>query len=78
MNKSKHTDVQFCTLDKAIKLINDPRFVSLEECEDDCFEVSFQLIRCILQHDTCILLEVMSSPKFLYDYYNIIRFISNI
>ena len=39
MNKKKHTDVEFCTFERATKLVNDPRFVSLEEFEDDCFEV---------------------------------------
>ena len=39
MNKKKHTDVHFCTREKASKLINDPRFVSLDEFNDDCYEV---------------------------------------
>lgn len=39
MNKSKHLDVKFCTHHEASKLLNDPRFMSIDEFEDDYFEV---------------------------------------
>lgn len=45
MNKSKHLSVKFCTHDEASKLINDPRFMSIDEFEDDCFEVIIQIMR---------------------------------
>lgn len=44
MNKAKHTDVQFCKFEKASKLVNDPRFVSIEEFSDESFEV---IIYCV-------------------------------
>ena len=44
MNKAKHYDVGFCDFDAATKLVNDPRFVSIDEFEDDCFEVTVFLL----------------------------------
>ena len=41
MNKSKHLAVNFVTEDKALKLVNDPRFMALEEFPGDCYEVGF-------------------------------------
>ena len=43
MNKSKHLDVQFVNEQNAAKLVNNPKFVSLEEHFDDCYEVSHGL-----------------------------------
>jgi len=40
MNKSKHLDVAFCGYDKARQLVNNPQMVSIDEFDDDCFEVS--------------------------------------
>ena len=40
MNKSKHVAVDFVNEDKAIKLVNDPRFMSLEEFPGNCYEVN--------------------------------------
>ena len=42
MNKSKHTCVNFCSSDQAAQLINDPRFISLDEFDGDCFEVNYK------------------------------------
>ena len=39
MNKGKHLSVEFCRHEKASKLINDPKFMSIEEFEGDNFEV---------------------------------------
>ena len=39
MNKSKHLSVEFCKSDGVSKLINDPHFMSIDEFEDDSFEV---------------------------------------
>ena len=39
MNKEKHLSVEFCKHEKASKLINDPKFMSIEEFEGDNFEV---------------------------------------
>ena len=39
MNKAKHLSVEFCKHEKAAKLINDPKFMSVEEFEGDNFEV---------------------------------------
>lgn len=39
MDKSKHTSVKFCGLTKASAEINNPRFIHLEEFEDETFEV---------------------------------------
>ena len=44
MNKSKHLSVEFCRSDGVSKLVNDPRFLSLDEFEDDCFEVDILLL----------------------------------
>lgn len=39
MNKSRHLSVEFCSeLDRASELVNNPRFMSLEEFEG-CYEV---------------------------------------
>ncbi len=40
MNKSKHVAVDFVDEDKALKLVNDPRFMSLEEFPGNCYEVN--------------------------------------
>lgn len=40
MNKDKHTSVKFCSIDEASSLVNNPRFVSLDEFEGGCVEVS--------------------------------------
>ena len=40
MNKAKHLDVDFCDYEKARKLVNNPRLVSVDEFDADCFEVS--------------------------------------
>ena len=39
MDKSKHTNVSFCGIEKASKLINDPFFYNLEEFDKETFEV---------------------------------------
>ena len=39
MNKSKHLSVEFCSEAKATNLVNNPRFMSIEEFDGDCFEV---------------------------------------
>ena len=39
MNKNKHLSVKFCNENRACKLVNDPRFVSLEEFENETYEV---------------------------------------
>ena len=39
MDKSKHTAVKFCEIEKASKAINDPFFSSFEECGEETFEV---------------------------------------
>ena len=39
MNKDKHTSIAFCDKDRACQLVNDPRFMSLEEFQDDTYEV---------------------------------------
>lgn len=41
MNKSKHLSVDFCAEERASELVNDPRFMSLEEF-DGCYEVNIQ------------------------------------
>ena len=41
MNKSKHLSVDFCSEEKTGELVNDPRFMSLEEF-DGCYEVNMQ------------------------------------
>ena len=40
MNKSKHLDVGFCSEEKTGERVNDPRFMSLEEFDDGCYEVN--------------------------------------
>ena len=40
MNKTKHCKVTIVNEEEAVKLINEPRFSSLDELDDDCFEVS--------------------------------------
>ena len=40
-NKEKHTDTKFCNFDDAKKLVNDPRFNSIDEL-GDVFEVNFK------------------------------------
>ena len=44
MNKSKHLSVEFCKSDGVSKLVNDPRFMSLDEFEDDCYEVVIYIL----------------------------------
>ena len=39
MDKSKHTKVTFCGIERASQLINDPFFHDLEEFDDMTFEV---------------------------------------
>ena len=39
MNKSKHLAVDFVTEEKALELVNDPRFMAIEEFPGDCYEV---------------------------------------
>ncbi len=39
MNKSKHLSVNFCSEERVPDLVNDPRFMSLEEF-DGCYEVN--------------------------------------
>ena len=39
MNKDKHLSIEFCDEDRACQLVNDPRFMSLEEFEDETYEV---------------------------------------
>ena len=41
MNKAKHVAVDFCSAEEAPALVNDPRFMSLEEF-DGCCEVNIQ------------------------------------
>ena len=40
MNKEKLTKISFCGVDKAGKMINEPYFHSLDEFDDETFEVS--------------------------------------
>ena len=40
MNKDKHTSVKFCGKHEASVLVNDPRFISLDEFEGECYEVN--------------------------------------
>lgn len=44
MNKARHVSVDFCSKEKAIKLVNDPRFMALEEFSDSFYEVLFQYV----------------------------------
>ena len=44
MDKSKFTTVTFCGIDKANKLVNDPFFTSLDEFDDETFEVSEYIV----------------------------------
>jgi hypothetical protein len=44
MDKSKHTTVKFCDLEKASQSINDPFFTSFEEFDEDTYEVFLILI----------------------------------
>ena len=39
MNKAKFTNVTFCDLERASKMVNDPFFHSLDEFSDETFEV---------------------------------------
>ena len=39
MRKDLHNSVRFVTLDKASKLVNDPRFTGLTEFDQETFEV---------------------------------------
>ena len=39
MDRSKHTNVSFCDLEKASKLVNSPFFQNLEEFGEETFEV---------------------------------------
>ena len=39
MNKRKHKEVQFCDFDDASVAVNNSRFVSLEEINENVFEV---------------------------------------
>ena len=40
MNKSKHLNVEICSEERTGVLVNDPRFMSLEEFDDGCYEVN--------------------------------------
>lgn len=40
MNKSKHLDVQFCGDDEVQNLVNNPRFMSVEEFDNRSYEVN--------------------------------------
>ena len=54
MNKSKHLDTQFCNDDEAQNLVNNPRFMSLEEFDNGTYEVNitnkYIIIRLITLH----------------------------
>ena len=39
MRKDRHTNVQLTGLSKALKLVNNPLYTSLEEMDDETFEV---------------------------------------
>lgn len=39
MDKERHTNVQFCGLEKASKSVNDPFFLNLDEFDEETFEV---------------------------------------
>ena len=39
MDKTKHTNVEFCSEERASKLVNNPQFTSLDEFSDGCYEV---------------------------------------
>ena len=39
MNKSKHSDVKIVDAEAASDLVNSPRFSTLDELSDTCFEV---------------------------------------
>ena len=39
MNKARHTDAKIVDAETALDLINSPRFSSLDELSDTCFDV---------------------------------------
>lgn len=41
MNKARHLSVNFCAEKKACELVNNPRFMTLEEFDGDCYEVIY-------------------------------------
>lgn len=43
MDKSKHTTVNFCGLERVKKYINNPYFRGLDEMENETFEVNISL-----------------------------------
>ena len=43
MNKARHADVKIVDEEAASDLINHPRFTSLDELSDTCFEVGTRL-----------------------------------
>lgn len=40
MDREKHTKIDVCGIEKASKLVNDPYFISLEEFDEENFEVN--------------------------------------
>jgi hypothetical protein len=50
MDKSKHTTVKFCDLEKASQSINDPFFTSFEEFDEDTYEVGFEYAKQIFNY----------------------------
>ena len=44
MDKSKHTSVNFCGLEKVRKYVNNPFFRGLEEMDNETFEVPYENI----------------------------------
>ena len=47
MNKSKHMDTQFCNDEEAQQLVNNPRFMCLEELENGSYEVRTCMFACV-------------------------------
>ena len=61
-NKEKHTDTKFCNFDDAKKLVNDPRFNSIDEL-GDVFEVNFKNSRTLSSYVKVFLSWYMVSVK---------------
>ena len=39
MNREKHTSVQIVDEEEAVRLVNNPRFSTLDELDTNCYEV---------------------------------------
>ena len=54
MDKSKFMNVTFCEFDQASKLVNDPYFHSLDEFENETFEVCVVIVVIFKHYNTLI------------------------